>query len=538
MCLWQCLALCLTGLTALGCPGDGSDGSAPIIRFNSTPECLVFAGGFPSGFAALDASGREAAVVQFIPTAVLGLDLEREPPQLLANEAVAGFPELPSPRCGGNRVDSDSDGLPDADRSDELGFNCLAPSAGNVGPLTDDLVALVTSSYEQVLVIDPRDGELRHVALDTPPTEPGFDPADWPFWPPAGTGPYQSGFSTRACVYGPELLDSLDTPLGANRLCDGTRDGFVTTFTADSVRVGNRLFVATSNLIRSSQTQFAPGTVLVFDFDPVSSPPRVGPLPSDAIVLTSGFNPTSLSRYTTPGGRELVLVGVSGAIALGTGSDLVRTPSAIDVIDVASAELIATVPLGLAGLGFDGVSLDSTRRLGLIGAATRRALFAIDLAPLDDPTLGFGPEALPIRLDGSTPGYGDARVFDAESPFSLPKRADGPPDSVCTTQTSVAIKDDNAFVATTDFCDGTISVLELELPASRSTPIDRTTVLTLDRVVNVTAPLIDTATGQIRAIGSILIRSGTPGVDFDGPDVHFTAGLPEGAVCGVRIDAL
>ncbi len=522
----------------LGCPANGSDGDAPLIQFSSTPECIVFAGGFPSGFSPLPGTGREAAVVQFLPTAILGLDLEPEPPRLLASNAIPGFPEMASARCGGQRVDSDLDGRPDTDLSDELGFQCLAPAAGNVRALSAELVALTTSGYEQILFLDPSDGELRVAELDAPPAGPGFVPADWPFWPPAGSLPFQSGFSTRACVFGAGFFDSLGAPIGANSRCDGTRDGFVTTFTADSLRVGDRLFVATSNLIRSSTAQFAPGTVLVFDLDLAAMPPRVGPAAMNSILLTTGYNPTSLTLYTTPAGRELVLVSVTGAIALGTGPGLVRTDSAIDVFDVDTLELIASVPLGPAGLGFGGVVVDPTERIGLIGAAADRVVFGIDLGALDSPSLGTGPEALPILLDGTTPGFADARVYDADTPFMLSKRAEGPPASLCSTQTSVAIKDDGSFVAATDFCDGTISLLDLDLPAARSTALDPNAVLTLNRVVNVTSPLVPTAVGQIRAIDRILIRPGTAGIDFNGPDVHFTAGLPEGAVCGIRIDAL
>jgi hypothetical protein len=523
---------------AAGCEGDGSDGAAPRIDFQPTPDCIRFAGGFPSGFSLLPGAGNEAAVVQFIPTVVLGLNLDFEPPVLLADSAIPEFPEIVCDRCGGLlRVDSDSDGEPDTCRSDELGFSCLSPIAGSLYGVDDSLVALSTSSYEQILFIDPRDGGLRPIDIELPAVSASFDPADWPFWPAVGSSVERSGLSTRVCVYADDLMDSLGDPIGPNDFCDDTRNGFVTRFTAGSALAGDRLFVATSNLLRSSRTQFAPGTVLIFEFDTNFDPPRARPDPMASVLITTGFNPTSITPYTTPSGRELVLVGVSGAIALGSGSDLVRTDSAIDVIDATSLELIATIPLGFAGLGFGGVSIDPTHRVGLIGAATRRALFGIDLAALDDPTLGFGPEPLPIVLDGSTPGFRDARLYDADSPLLLPKRANGPPDSQCTTQTSVAMSSNSSFGATSDFCDGTVTVLTIAPPPLRTTPLDTAAVVTIDRLEAVAAPLVDDATGRIRAIGGVVVRPGTPGVDFAGPDVYFTAGLPEGAVCGVRIQA-
>ncbi len=536
--------IALLGAVALGCPGDGSGGRSPQIRFNDTPECIVFAGGFPSGFARLSGDVNHAAVAQFAPPAILGLDLEREPPRLLAEESIPGWPELASPRCGGVRVDSDADGRADADRSDALGFNCLTPAAGNLRALSPGRVGLVTSGYEQVLLIEPESGRLQSVELATPPASSGFDPSDWPFWPAPGVRPYQSGFSTRVCVYGDDFEDSLGDPIGPNPRCDATRAGFVTSFTADLLRLEDRLFVVTSNLIRSSRAQFAPGTLLVFDYDERTTPPRVAPAIDAAVYPTTGFNPTTLTPYTTPTGRRLVLVGVSGAIALGTGSDLVRSDSAIDVFAVAEQRFIATIPLGRAGLGFSHLAIDPSGRLGLIGGATSRALFAIDLAALDDPTLGVGAggasgspsAAATIPLDGSVPGTRDARVFDGARPFVLPRRGGGPSDAVCTTQTSVAIQAQGDFAAATDFCDGTIVLLDLGLPSDRATPIDPDRVLQLERMIAAAAPLVDEASGQIRAIDRILLRE-TPAADrFGGPEIHFTAGLPEGAVCGIRLE--
>ena len=47
------IAALALALVVSACEGDGSGGAAPTIVFQSTSECLVFAGGFPSGFASL-----------------------------------------------------------------------------------------------------------------------------------------------------------------------------------------------------------------------------------------------------------------------------------------------------------------------------------------------------------------------------------------------------------------------------------------------------------------------------------------------------
>lgn len=530
---------CALILIVSGCSGDASDGQSPTVEFENSPECLRFDGGFPSGLVLLPGDGSEAAVGQIQPTAILGLDLDREPPSLIARDAIPGFPEVPCARCGGiARVDSDGDGEADACRSESLGFRCFSPVAGDLFALEADRVALSTSGYEQLVFVDPRSNALLPVELDPAPAQPGFDPADWPFWPAAGERPVRTALSTRACVYGDDFVDSNGGAIGATTSCDGLRSGFVTGFTAGVARAAGRLFVATSNLLRSSTAQFAPGTLLVFDYDERVVPPSVRPDPAQAVILLSGSNPTSVTAWRTPAGRDLILVGVTGAIAIGTGPDLVRSDAFVDVVDADRLERIATIPLGRAGLGFSPLAIDPSGRLALGGAATSRALFGIDLATLDDPNLGRGPEPLPIVLDGSQPGFPDARVYSASRPFPLPARSDGPPASVCATQTSVALDERGTFGVASDFCDGTIAVLDLGLPASRSTAIDPETALRVDRLQKVAAPLVDDASDRLRAIDRVLIRPGTPGLDFDGPDVYFSAGLPEAAVCGTRVNAL
>ena len=108
----------------------------------------------------------------------------------------------------------------------------------------------------------------------------------------------------------------------------------------------------------------------------------------------------------------------------------------------------------------------------------------------------------------------------------------------CATQTSVALSRDGALGVASDFCDGTLSVLALEVPASRAMALDPDTVLRVDRVQNAAAPLVAESSDELRAISRVLIRPGEPGIDFDGPDVYFSAGLPEAAVCGTNVNSI
>ena len=542
-------ALFFLALVLVGCEGDGSGGSSPTIEFSNSSECIRFDGSFPSDLALLPGADGEAAVVQLLPIAILGLDLDREPPRLLARDGIPGFPEVPCGDCscgvcGDSEnvgIDSDSDGDVDACRNYALGFGCDSPVPGELLVMDARRVALSTTNIEQIVFIDPRTNLLLPVELETPAASPSFEPADWPFWPPPNTRPVRTALSTRTCVYGEGLVGSLGSPIGNRASCDGVRNGFSTRFTAGAASVRGHIFAATSNFLilgRGFPSQFAPGTVLVFDYDATISPPRARPNPNRPVIQLTGYNPTGVTAYQTPNGRDLILVNVTGAIVTGTGTDLVRTDSSIDVIDAESLELIATIPLGRAGLGFSGLAIDPSRRLALAGAATSRALFGIDLAALDDPALGLDPESRPVVLDGSDANFPDARVFSATTPFRLPKRTDGAPESVCATQTSVSLSVDADWGVTSDFCDGTVSLLGLRLPASRTTPLDPEAILRVERVQKVAFPLVAESFDRTRAIDRILIRPGRPGIDFSGPDVYFSAGLEVGAVCGTHINAL
>jgi hypothetical protein len=530
--------VCLASFLVVGCEGDGSDGAAPRIqRFSGA--CLPVDGSFPSGLATLPGVDDEAVVVQPSAGNVLGIDLDADPPTLLASGAIPGLPLLPGcSGCGGNpSEDGDGDGIADRCVSFDRGFGCQSAVPGTLSVVDRDFVWLSNSGFEALFAFVPQTSALREIEIETPAPTAAFDPDDWPFWPPPGAAVRRTGFSTRTCVY-TDAPDSLGDPVGSFRFCDLARTGFPTGFTAGSAVAGGHLFVATSNLRNSEQARYHPGTLLVFEFDTSVSPVRIRPDPTGAVLFTTGFNPTAVRAYTTPSGRELVLVAVSGAVSLSSGADRIRTDSFVDVFDAMTRTRIATIPLGRAGIGEASIEIDPSGRIALFGAFTSRALFGVDLAALDDPSLGAPGNPSPVALDGGTPGYPDARLWTAEAPFRLPRRAGGPPDSTCVPQTSVAISADAGNAVASEFCDGTISVLDIRLPPDRSTPIDPAAALSLVRVENATAPLIPSATGENRAIGRILFRRGRPGLDFEGPDVYFTVGQTEGAVCGFRINSL
>jgi hypothetical protein len=195
----------------------------------------------------------------------------------------------------------------------------------------------------------------------------------------------------------------------------------------------------------------------------------------------------------------------------------------------------ASIPLGVAGPSFEPLAIDAGGRVALLGASSQRQLYAVDLAPLDDPRLYEG-SGDPVLLDGLTAGFPDARIFYADRPLVLPDRSDGPADAQCEGLTHTAINAAGIEAFATDHCDGTLTRIRLALAGSPPVPVptDRFQVFRQDDLV---APLTAASVGLPRAPGPLRVRIGVPGLDYTGPDVFLTLGEPDGQLCGVRVNA-
>jgi len=530
------IGLALSALLLLGAKcggGDGDSGGRMIIQMEYIdPRCVPIAGQFPSGFGMVPGAEGQGAAVQFSPAGLVALDLNTVPPSPLAEE---GIPHLPT--------DSDGDGIADGRRSLEV-EGCRIPNydpedcpylpvpvMGGVLVVSESLALVSASDYEEVIFFELPSGELTQLQV-------GNADGDHPYLPEALE--LRTAVSTRVCVYPPQpAVDSLGDAIDPERLCDPSSPGYLTSFTAGKAVVevgeGSALFVATSNVERASQARFNPGTVLVYTIEETEGGLAISPDPEVPAIFTEGFNPTAVATYTAhpaAQARELVLVTTTGAIGQGTGADNIETGGAVEVIDAASRGLVARIPLGLAGPAFEELVVVPGQRMALLGATSQRRVYAVDLTPLDDPALYQRPAGEVVSLDGTQPPFPDARIYWADSPFEIPARADGPDPRVCAGQTSVAVNVDQTRVFVTDFCDGTLSVLDIVSEGDVSG--ER---LELARVENALAPNTAASVGELRAPGLVRVRSGIPGLDYTGPDVFFVAGLPEGQVCGVRIES-
>ena len=520
--LFALLAWLHTGGSCGG--GSGGGGSPPVTTVDTPDErCLALPSQFPAGFDfAVGAPGR-GLTASFNPGVVVPADVESVPPRAIASGPLVDLRgAIAQDACGG----------------------FLDPAFDGLVSVASDLALVTASSCEAVAFVDPGSGALREFSVSTPASAAA---SAWPFSPAPGASDLRVAIPTRTCVTVPVgTLDSRGAPVVPTR-CDPSQPSFFSGFTSGAAVAAGALFVSVSNVGANpgrSDTQFLPGAVLIFDFDSRTTPPSVSPSATGAVLFTSGFNPTHATAYRSPSGRDFVLVTVSGA--LGLAPDDPATPereaggraqsnAAIDVIDAAERRLVATIPLGLAAPSFDRLAIDPTGRVALVGSALARRLYAVDLSPLD--TLVSAPGAVPLVLDGSSGP--NAVIFDATTPLELPALANGAPAATCPGYVVGADFDATGTkIFASDFCDGTLAIVGVDVSGNPPVPVpavpERFRVL---QTLPITAPLDPASLGLSRAPGAVRVRPGRPGVDYHGPDVLFLASLPEGQLCGVRIDS-
>ena len=525
------------------CTGTGSGGKKPIVEVSSLdPRCAPLGEAFPGLDFLPDDSGTAVAALS---STVIFLDVNQEPPALLIEKDKT--PKLP--------LDSDGDGTDDANQrlcaSDSFS---TTPVFGAPYAVSENLVFVSAGQFEEVLFFEPPNGELTSLWVGNPNDAPNgsYFAEDYPYLPQAGMEEMRTAISTKTCIYlqsgpGGEPFDSAGFPIGQAPCCvrDPNAASYTTRTTAGMARASDHLFVATSNLLRAFTAQFLPGTVLVFEFDLNAQPPTIAPDAAVPVLFTTGFNPTGITAYRNDAGRELILVTVTGAIGGdgGAGAANVKTEGFIDIIDAASRRIVATIPLGLSGAAFDPLAIDAARRVAFFGATSQRHLYAIDLAPLSDESL-YAKNAV-IWLDGSDPVFPDARIFTVDSPFEIPARADSPPPPSCVGFTSVGTGATGTSALVADFCDGTLTVIDIESPTGSCSGSEADGVccnriplpgacFSLQRQENILAPI--TQSRELNAPSAVQARPGEPGVDYGGPDVYFIGGDP-GELCGIRVDS-
>ncbi|MCO5165135.1 MAG: hypothetical protein M9894_02050 [Planctomycetes bacterium] len=162
-------------------------------------------------------------------------------------------------------------------------------------------------------------------------------------------------------------------------------------FTAGAALAANRLFIASSNFDASFDLD--PGSVLVYDVDP-----NTRAITGGAVFRTTDFNPTAVTRVSTPQG-PLVLVTNAGVYGSGT--------SSVDVFDATGARHVATIPLGQRNVSGPVVVSPDGRR-GYLGSQSAAEVFVLDLEGLGGEAQNQTVTARPARFLGGwvLPGGG------------------------------------------------------------------------------------------------------------------------------------
>ena len=490
----------------LGAPS--APASASIIVDSSDPRCASLGGPFPPGLDWIDEAAGTALVANFEPGYVVPVDFGVQPPRRIDAGALVDLRvAIGAAACNGVR----------------------SPQLDGVVVVSSELALVTTSSCEGVAFVEPLTRSLRDAEVSTPADTP---PGTFLYLPAPGASATRAAVSTRMCVsLPPGARDSRGAAIPSG--CRAGEPSYYTNFTSGAAVAAGRLFVSTSNLGAGAGTfdpQFLPGTVLVFDLS--QDPLAVSPHPTTPALVTSAFNPTHVTSYRTPSGRELLLVGATGALGLVVddpftpyreAGGLALTRAAIDVIDPEQLRLVATIPLGLAALSFERLGIDPTGRVALIGSAVARQVFGVDLAPLD----ALAPDAPFVRLDGQDGPA--AAIFDAEHPLVLPHLANGAPPETCPgLVVGVEFGGDGRTAYATDFCDGTITPIAVSLPASTGAPLARNR-FRVGEAAPLVAPVGPASLGRAQAPGALRVRSATDGSDR----IAALVGSPEGLACTV-----
>lgn len=200
---------------------------------------------------------------------------------------------------------------------------------------------------------------------------------------------------------------------------------FATNFTSGVLRVGGRLLVATSNFAQvGSNPVMNPGTVLLFDVAEDELGRLVVARADPAFAITSDPNPSALTLL--PSG--LVAVTNSGRIRLGT-PPAALGPASVDLLDPASGVVVASIPLGNAGLAFRELALDASGSVAFAGSAVFRQLYAMDVRDAGElPLPAIDPRVQRPSCNGiATPTAGgvpclpERAIHAAANPIIVPK---------------------------------------------------------------------------------------------------------------------
>lgn len=132
----------------------------------------------------------------------------------------------------------------------------------------------------------------------------------------------------------------------------------------------NSLWITTANYLRNTAPAVAaPGLLLRYTITDsgISATPT--------FTMTSGFNPTGIAQA-----GNTLLVTNSGVINITGGEAQPQTPSSVDMVDITTGAITATIPADLAALAFFAPAVDADGRFAYYGSSAFSEVYQLDIA--------------------------------------------------------------------------------------------------------------------------------------------------------------
>lgn len=155
---------------------------------------------------------------------------------------------------------------------------------------------------------------------------------------------------------------------------DGIIDTHITevplAFPGGILVTGSSIWITTANYLRyTSPAVAAPGLLLHY----TSTGSGISATPT--VTVTSGFNPTGIAQA----GNSL-LVTNSGVITISGGEAQPQTPSSVDMVDMTTGAITATIPADLSALAFFAPAVDAEGRFAYYGSSAFSEVYQLDVA--------------------------------------------------------------------------------------------------------------------------------------------------------------
>ncbi len=283
-------------------------------------------------------------------------------------------------------------------------------------------------------------------------------------------------------------------------------------YTAGVASSNGKLYVVTSNFTAVGGNPVCPpGTVLIYGWDPDAAPPTIDPA-APSVLVTSDFNPTEVTAL----GERFVLVTNTGVVAIRNAQAVPLTEGGVDVVDTGMDCIVATYPLGMGAPSYKPIAITPDGTRALLGSVATNSVYELDLTVL---------AGLPESCPDPAPQLDDAVLAGPDDPIIVGSS----PEKVNDFVVQVGLNENGTRAYATGANSGTLSILEVETREGAPSPKTPLQVLAL-------TPPLDPKDAPLEEVmpGPLAVRQGTPGVDYEGPDLFVLTGQPTGKMLSIQ----